>query len=253
MRRAASASGVERDPGQTMTSVTPASTSSWAIAAEREDVGHRSSSASPPSAASHRPQLEPGLLPFPAGLGVRDDPAAREQGRRRPGHEAAAKGDHQLAVAVGAEPADRAGVPAAIEALVLGDESRARRRAARRRPPASGGAARRAPAGPASSRSVPVIGRHEVLDVSQRQDRRARRRRGGLDDRGEAGAQRVDHDGVLLAVLLAREQGGREPGVVVGVRAARRGTRDRDRLERAPDRAHEALRGRAEEGRAARA
>ena len=88
---------------------------------------------------------------------------------------------------------------------------------------------------------------HEVLDVAQRQDPGRVGDGQRLDDRGELGAQGVDDDGVLLAVLLAREQRGGEPRVRLGVGAARRRAGDRHGLERPPDRAREALRRRAEE------
>ena len=52
--------------------------------------------------------------------------------------------------------------------------------------------------------------RHEVLDVAERQDRGRLGDVQRLDDRREAGAERVHDDRVLLAVLLAREQRGRD-------------------------------------------
>ena len=130
-------------PGRRRRRVTPALTSSWAIAAQREDVRHgrvlRRRRRAPAiivrslsrDSSHSRAGSESATIPQPANSVA-----------SRPGDEAAAERDHQLAVAIGAEPADRAGVPAAIEVLVLGDEAERDVARRRRRPRASGAAGR---------------------------------------------------------------------------------------------------------------
>ena len=105
--RSARASGVERDPGQTTASVTPAATSS-AANARRSRASLIASSSGMPERGDDRLQLDPRLLPLEVRVGVGDDPAAGEQRRPGPVDDPAPERDAQLPVAVRAEPADRA-------------------------------------------------------------------------------------------------------------------------------------------------
>ena len=68
-----------------------------------------------------------------------------------------------------------------------------------------------------------------------------------LGQRDEAVAEHLDHHRVFLALLPARQQRGRQRGILRRRVPARRRARDRDGLEVASGRAHEPLGGRAEE------
>ena len=85
--------------------------------------------------------------------------------------------------------------------------------------------------------------------MAERQDRRrfGDMQRGG--DRREVRPKRVDHDRVLLPVLLARQQASRQGRILGRAAAPRCRAGDRHRLERAPIRAHEPFRRRPEERR----
>ena len=120
--RSARASGVDREPGQTTASRKAAADQLVDEGAEGHEVGHRPSSSSRPRAEATGRSLIRDSSHSRRRIGVGDDPAAREERGLPAGHEPAAERDHQLAVAVGAQPADRPGVPAALEALVLGDQ-----------------------------------------------------------------------------------------------------------------------------------
>ena len=142
-------------------------------AAKREHVGHRSSPVDAAERRRHRPQLEPRLLPLPARIGVRDDPAAGEQRRvatasTRPQRSATISSPSPSAPS---QPIGPAYQPRS-NAFVLGDEVEgdlARRAADGRRRMEL--AAERQQPGLVAQR--PGDRRHEVLDVPERQDRRA--------------------------------------------------------------------------------
>ena len=242
--RSASASGVERDPGQTTASRTPAATSS-STKARRPAA---SLIARPPGCPGrdHRPQLDPRLLPLEVRVGVGDDAAAGEQRRVRPVHDPAAERHAQLAVAVGAQPADGPGVPAPVEALVLVDqrERHVARLAAHGR--------RRVEALAEREEAVrlghgPGDLRDQVLDEAQRQDPGLRGHREAVGDRAQQVPDGRDDDGVLLAVLLGGEQGAAQPRVLGGIGPAADRAGDGDRAEGAALGADEALGGGAQE------
>ena len=196
------------DPGQTMTSVTPASTSASTISRRaRTSVTARrparrvivlgasrrclAAGASPPSASDIVRSLSRDSSHSRAGSESATMPQPANSVACEACDEAAAKRDHQLAVPIRPEPADRPGVPAAIERLVLGDERQgdvARRAAHGRR--------RVQPAGQREQPGLVARGagdrRHEVLEVAQRQDRPACRRRAASrrSARGSPGACR---------------------------------------------------------------
>ena len=68
-----------------------------------------------------RAELDLGLGQLGRRVGVAHDADARVEARLAPAQQRAAQRDAELAVLVGVRPADRAGVPAAVEALERGD------------------------------------------------------------------------------------------------------------------------------------
>ena len=90
----------------------------------------------------HRPELDLGLGQLGLGVGAGDDADAGEEVGVAVAQEGAAQGDAEFAVLGGVHPADRGGVPAAVELLQLGQRPRRPRARARRRPRGSGGASR---------------------------------------------------------------------------------------------------------------
>src|SRR3954468_23711998 len=69
-----------------------------------------------------RAELDLGLVELRRRVGVADDAHARVEARLGAPQERAAQRDAELAVVVGVRPADRAGVPAAVEALERRDD-----------------------------------------------------------------------------------------------------------------------------------
>ena len=209
-RASASASGIDRDPGHTMASRTPPPTSSSTIARRRGATSVMARRLQPPErrraslAASSPTPPTPGRVPSrPRCRSPRTGSPAHPRPRRP-------EGDHELAIAVGPEPADRARHTSRDRSPRAPRGAPGRRHAASRPPPASGGAGRPGPAGPASSRSMPVIGVTRCCSVGSGTICGARDVQ-RLDERCEALAQHVDHDGVLLAVLLGGQQSCRQP------------------------------------------
>ena len=119
------ASGVEREPGQAQTWRTAAADSSRRTR-RRPRRGLRAALAvivtsSPPSAASIGRSFQPDSAYSVAGSESATMPQPRTA--RPPCRAAAPSGsDHKLALAGAIEPADRAGVPAAIERLPFTDQ-----------------------------------------------------------------------------------------------------------------------------------
>ena len=110
--------------------------------------------ASPPAAAAAPPSLISVSASSAAGSEPATMPGARVEVRGAVAEQRRAQGDAELAVLGGVHPAHRARVPAAVDALELGDHRLARaRRGARSRPRASGAGGRPAPAPSATRRA----------------------------------------------------------------------------------------------------
>ena len=139
-----------------------------------QDAGRRVTASSPgmPERRGDGPQLDPRLLPLPVGFRVGDDPAAREQPRPRPVDDPAPDGDHSSPSPSRAQPADRARVPAAVEALVLVEELErdVARAAADRR---VGWSRSTSASRPRPSGTVPAISVTRCWTVAQGHDARA--------------------------------------------------------------------------------
>ena len=186
-----------------------------------------------PERGDDRLQLDPRLLPLEVRVGVGDDPAAGEQRRPGPVDDPAPERDAQLAVAVRAEPADRARVPAAVEALVLVDERQrdVARVAADRR--------RRVEALPEREQARAPRGRVPVISVTRCWTKRSVMTPGSgaiverVGDRREQVADRVDDDQrAPRGPSRTRAAAGRARASSAGVRAAPDRARDGDRPER---------------------
>ena len=228
-----SASGVEREPGQTTASRHAAATSSSTNARRSaSDVGHRRRPpATPPSAAvivrslsrdsSHsRAGSESATIPQPAKSVARGRSTSPQ---RRATISSPSPSAPSQPIGPAYQPRSKPSCSS-----MSAERDVARRAADRRR--------RVEPAGereqPGLSRQRARDRRDEVLDVAQRQDAGRLGDVQRLGDRRQAVAERVDDDGVLLAVLLAREQRGGERGVLGGVGAARGSTPRSPRSER---------------------
>ena len=212
---------------------------------EQRRVAHRSSAGMPSAVTTARSLMrdsshsaaasESATMPQPAnrrGPGAVDDPAAQ--------------GDAQLAVAVRAQPADGAGVPAAVEPLVLVDQRErdvARLTAHRRRRVQEPGH-RQQPA--RLGQRARDLGR-QVLDEPERHDRGLGRDLERLGDRRQLGPDRVHDDGLLLAILLGGEQVSGQGRVLGGIGAAADRAGHGHRPERAAFGSREALGRRAQE------
>ena len=148
--RSASASGVDREPGHTTASRTPGRDQLRRRRRAARGVAHRRLTPRPPGSRAPTITARSFIRDSSHSRGrvrVGDDPAAGEQRGPRAGRRCRSAGRPQLAVAVRAEPADRARVPAAIEALVLLDHRQRDVARLRRRRPGSGGGDRPAPGG----------------------------------------------------------------------------------------------------------
>ena len=175
-------------------------------------------------------------------------PVAGEQVGRAVAQQRAAQGDAELAVLGGVHPADRARVPAAVQALELGDRLERPLATARRRPPASGAAARpaRPPSAARRAGRGSGVARCWMFATLTSPGSGA-----GLDpDRMRARAARsirCDDDLVLGAVLVAdaaaARRGGRRPPGRRCAGSSRRARRSRARARAA----HQQLRAGAEE------
>ena len=140
-----------------------------------------------------RAELDLGLGQLGRRVGVAHDADARVEPRLAPAQQRAAQRDAELAVLVGVGPADRAGVPAAVDAL----ERRDLRRGDGVRLAADGGRRVQQPGELDRAARVRELGadrRREVLDVGDLDDRRLVRR-GDPDAsagaaRGRSGARR---------------------------------------------------------------
>src|SRR5207253_8634199 len=86
----------------------------------RPDLGTRSRRSS--DRRGEGPELDARLLPLAVGLRIGHDAAAGEQAGPGSVDDTGADRDDELAVGLTVEPAERAGVPAAVEMLLLGEE-----------------------------------------------------------------------------------------------------------------------------------
>ena len=209
--RSARASGVERDPGQTTASRTPAAASSSTKARRRRGVATSAVVLTPgdgslaPPAPTQRPELDPRFLPLLAGSESATMPQpANSVARVRstiPHRSATHSSPSPSAPSQPIGPAYQPRSKPSCSSISASATSRGS-------PPTAGvGCSRSASASrPGPSRTVPVISRHEVLDVrsviTPGSARLERRRTIGASGRGSRRRRRV-----LLAVLLATPAG----------------------------------------------
>ena len=199
-----------------------------------------------------RLQLDLGLGQLGGRVGAGDDADAGEEVGLAVAQQGAAQGDAELAVLGRVHPADRAGVPAAVHALELGD-----RRGGRGPGLAADGRGRVQHPGQLDRRArLGQLGDHrrrQVLDVRHLDDLRLGRRLDPDRVRAQGADDPLGDDPLLAAVLVAAQQLLAEVVVDGGVGAAPGRAGEGDGRDAGAGAAHQQLRAGADEGRLGRA
>ena len=204
----------------------------------------------PASTGSSAPSLTSVSASSAAGSESRTTPTPGVQPGLAPAQQRTAQRDTELAVLVGVRPADRARVPAAIEALERGDH----RHHGGVGLPAHGGR-RVQPAGQLDDgirlRELRADRRREVLDIGHPHDRGLVRRRHPDTQRAQRARDAAADDRLLLAVLGRLQQLLAEVRVDRGIGGPARRSGERDRRRPQALAPHQQLRRGADERRVA--